>query len=185
MGGRPVAGLRACGLAAAAGILLGLPAGLAGAELYRCRRADGSLVYSDAASACPGSDPHQLSGEVQSTPTAVPPAAQARAGGGAALERRLEEAQAARWRQRREDAEQKLREAEERAAYLLGFVAHCNHGRRILSEDVDGVRTPIRCVEIRDELAALESQAAELRAYLEEGLAEECRREGCLPGWLR
>ncbi len=182
MGRRPL-GTRC--LAAALGVWLGLGTAAAGAELYRCQRPDGSLFYTDAASACPGSDPHELAGEVQSVPAAPPPAARARGAGGPGVAGRLEEGQAAQWRQRREDSEQKLRQAEERVAYLEGFVTHCNHGRRILSEDVDGVRRPLRCVEIRAELAAVEREARKLRAYLKEGLAEECRREGCLPGWLR
>ena len=32
---------------------------------------------------------------------------------------------------------------------------------------------------------ATERRLAELDAYLEQGLAEECRRAGCLPGWIR
>ena len=176
------------GLAAASACAacFALVAGPARAELYRCRRADGSFFYSDQASACPGRDPHELTGQLQSVPSARPPAARARAGPEASLlEQRLAEAEASRWRQRQEDALQQLRDAEQRAAYLNGFTTQCSHGRNVVSEDADGVRSPLRCVDLRAELAALEQRADALRTYLDEGLAEECRQAGCLPGWLR
>ena len=54
----------------------------------------------------------------------------------------------------------------------------------ILTDDA-GIRQNVPCDDLRRELAELERERAELRAYLEGGLAEECRRAGCLPGWLR
>lgn len=165
---------------------LALVAGPAPADLYRCQRADGSLFYSDKASACPGRDPHELTGQLQSVPTARPPVARARKAQPASpLEQRLLEAEAARWKQRREDALQQLHEVEQRAAYLNGFTTLCSHGRNVVSEDADGVRSPVRCVDLRTELAALEQRADALRTYVDEGLEEECRQAGCLPGWLR
>jgi hypothetical protein len=38
---------------------------------------------------------------------------------------------------------------------------------------------------VRRDYASLEKQQEETRAYLDEGLEEECRRAGCLPGWIR
>jgi hypothetical protein len=174
---------RVAALACAVGLALG--AGARAGDLYRCQRADGSLFYTDDASDCPGRDPHELTGQLQSVPTPRPPAARARAGADPALEQRLAEVEAARWRQRRDDAMQQLHEAEQRVAYLRGFATQCSHGRNVVSEDADGVRTPLRCVDLRAELAALEQKADALRTHLDEGLPEECRRAGCLPGWLR
>ena len=36
------------------------------AGLYRCQRADGSVVYTDRQATCPGARPHEPRGEVQS-----------------------------------------------------------------------------------------------------------------------
>ena len=37
----------------------------------------------------------------------------------------------------------------------------------------------------KDRLAELDREEAELRAYLDGGLEEECRQAGCQPGWIR
>jgi hypothetical protein len=41
------------------------------------------------------------------------------------------------------------------------------------------------CSELKHELDEVETQEAAARDYLATGLAEECRRAGCLPGWVR
>jgi len=42
-----------------------------------------------------------------------------------------------------------------------------------------------RCDVLRENAWALHRQEVALEGYLEEGLREECRRAGCLPGWVR
>jgi hypothetical protein len=43
----------------------------------------------------------------------------------------------------------------------------------------------VSCEELEAEQQAVRSDEKRLEAYLDEGLEEECRRAGCLPGWIR
>jgi len=65
-------------------------------------------------------------------------------------------------------------------------VRWCNEGRDVYTEDEDtGLRRKIPCREIDARHAELQEERAALRAYLDGGLQEECRKAGCLPGWIR
>lgn len=56
-------------------------------------------------------------------------------------------------------------------AYSYGYVAHGHVSQR--------------CIEARMELRITREHQREVRSYVTEELPEECRRDGCLPGWIR
>ena len=53
------------------------------------------------------------------------------------------------------------------------------------TRDKAGIKRAVPCSEIRGEFDVLDQREARVRNYLENELPEECRRAGCLPGWLR
>jgi hypothetical protein len=55
----------------------------------------------------------------------------------------------------------------------------------MVTYDDAGIKQAVRCSDVKKELKALEQQEASARHYLQHELAEECRRAGCLPGWIR
>jgi hypothetical protein len=89
------------------------------------------------------------------------------------------------WRRKQTAAREKLADVEQRWESRRDMVNGCNRGSVWWGKDESGIRQNIPCEDLRKELAALEEQRAALLAYVEGGLAEECRRAGCLPGWLR
>jgi hypothetical protein len=179
----------AVALLALAAVALG--AGAARAELFRCGHRDGSVTFTDNPSLCPSARPHELRGAVQSVPSSAPsrrrgPASPSSGRGGATLEQRAAQGEEARWRERKQRGEEELQRLEERSQHLRGYVTHCNRGGELFARDRDsGLKHGVSCDSVRAEYAALESQAASLRDYLARGIFEECRRSGCLPGWLR
>ena len=178
-------------------LLLGCVAGFAlpaSAELFKCRGPDGRMIFTDQKEQCPGADPF--------TPEAVihkaePPAAAATGAGvdarpdpasarrKARLVREAEESQAAHWRQKKTAAETELVEIAERRDWLQQYVAHCNRGGTITTRDDAGIKQVVKCSVIKDEFYSLDARASEVQAYLDEGLRDECRKAGCLPGWIR
>jgi hypothetical protein len=81
--------------------------------------------------------------------------------------------------------QEELRQVAAEHAALRGYVTFCNDGHTVFTRDAAGVKERIPCSQLHARLTALDSQAAELRNYLEHELPEECRRAGCLPGWIR
>ncbi|HXK22170.1 MAG TPA: DUF4124 domain-containing protein [Myxococcota bacterium] len=166
------------------------PRGGAAADLLRCQGADGRVVYTDDKSVCPDSQPYQPGAAVQevSTPAARDPAA-----GDASRARaqqhekngQADSAQAAVWRQRRMEKEDELRQATSEYDYLKSYVAFCNRGNYVFTDDDTGIKTQVSCRDLNARLAALDVRVQGLRDYLDRELPEECRRAGCLPGWLR
>jgi len=163
--------------------------GAASADLLRCQGPDGRVVFTDDKSVCPDSPPYQPDATVPevSTPASRDPAA-----GDAARTRALREkeeqassAQAAVWRQRRMDKEDELRRATSEYDYLKSYVAFCNRGNSVFTDDDSGIRTQISCRDLSARLAALDVRVQGLHDYLDRELPDECRRAGCLPGWLR
>ncbi len=178
--------IRAIAVAAvwAAGLAV---APLATADLYRCKGPDGRTVFSDNPAACPGATPHQPRGRVQSVPSAARPTAVDRAASQqkAALRQEAERDQATYWGEKRRRSEEQLRALESEHASLREYVTWCNRGGELVKRDASGLKSRVSCSSVRGEFEALEGRIASLRAYLDEGLAEECRRAGCLPGWIR
>ena len=179
--------------------ILGI-AGSAGAEMYRCEKPDGTITFTGDASACPGAAPHAPKGNLQRVDGGEPAP-------GAALDadpmsdagepappprpakRRDtsadEEAQAATWRAKRSEAEAESRQVGQALAEFQEMVTWCNRGGSIELEERTGMRRDYSCTEARSEHDRLSARAAELKRYLNGGLEEECRRENCLPGWVR
>ena len=162
-------------------LALALPATAAHAELFRCTGPDGKTIYTDQKQMCPGAEPSEPTGVVHraETPEGAPAAPSRETG---ALEVHSEAAQ---WKQKRLDAESAIEKIQARRAWMKPYVGHCNRGGWVTTRDDAGIPQQVNCSVLRREFAALDQQEAEARAYLTEGLAEECRRAGCLPGWLR
>ncbi len=78
------------------------------------------------------------------------------------------------WQARRDSAEERLQAT-----------------RQAIREVADGLTQACRfqggdeCQDLHARLERLETREQELVEYLDEGLAEQCRRAGCLPGWIR
>jgi hypothetical protein len=180
--------------AAAGGVLvIACGATIAQAELLRCKGPDGRMIYTDDKSRCPGADPFEPSGEVQRAEEPESSGAASRAPLDDRVERararrraaEAEQGEARRWRQKREEAEQQLEHLARRRLELDEFVTWCNRGGSVVTRDVAGIKRNVPCRTIRAEFEELDTKEAKVRAYLESGLAEECRRAGCLPGWIR
>jgi hypothetical protein len=172
---------------------LGIGVALAGAlataaaraDLLRCTGPDGRTIFTDDKSACPEASPYQPQGQVQSVEPGHAPETRASR---EALSERAEDAQAGeaeRWRQRKATKEQELRQVVAQREQLAGYVAFCNRGNNVFTRDQAGIRSRVPCSELSKDLAALDAREAGIREYLAHGLADECRRAGCLPGWIR
>jgi hypothetical protein len=170
----------------------------AGAEMYRCDGPDGRPVFTSDASVCPGAVRHQPSRDVQRVPGAAPswsgdPALAGEAPGRtgpraappAAPGGEIEDAQAAMWRRKRSQAEEELRGLERGEDELQEIVSWCNRGGELVVEDEVGLRDRYDCTDAREAYERASARLKELRAYLRGGLEDECRRAGCLPGWIR
>lgn len=170
--------------ALAAGVLL---PDAAAADLYRCQRGDGSAVYTDNPGSCPNAQTHTPSGALQRVESAPSsrPAGRAPGPDRAVLEQHAAADTARAWRQKKLRKEEELRAVDQQRQDLQEYVTWCNRGGDLVQRDASGLKRKVSCDSVRDELESLEAQRSELQAYLEEGLEEECRRAGCLPGWIR
>ena len=173
---------RALVLVAVTALVGGEPAG---AEIYKCVGPDGNTLFTSDQSQCPGAERHQSTGRLETVPMVPrssvrhPPARRRgrtidRVPGGEAL-----------WRGKKLRAETELRDLEGRLEYVRQAVGWCNRGHALYSEDETGVRRGYDCKKVYNEYEQVKAQMSGLRLYLEEGLEEECRRAGCLPGWIR
>lgn len=176
---------RSGGLAAAALLLaLGLP-GSAAAELYRCEGPDGQVQFSDNPGACPRAAAHEPGDRIQRVPSAPPPAAPRGDAGQRVLHEQAEADRERSWREKKRRAQHELAELERRRERVRELVVWCNRGGELYRRDDAGLKRKVSCGSVHEDLASLEEGIAHLSAYLEEGLEEECRRAGCLPGWIR
>jgi hypothetical protein len=64
-------------------------------------------------------------------------------------------------------------------------VGWCNRGHEVWATDRDGLRRGVDCNEVKRDEQKLRTLTEGIENYLAEGLEEECRRAGCLPGWIR
>jgi hypothetical protein len=160
----------------------------ASGDVYRCTRPDGGIVFTDNESACPGSAKHEPADKVQSFPREddpVPAAPGREARDAYARQIEEERAQKTHWQQRKRMKEEELRVLEQRHRQLGEFVTACNRGMEIISRDASGMKYQVPCDRVRKEYEETRALQEPLREYLETGLARECRRAGCLPGWIR
>jgi Domain of unknown function (DUF4124) len=174
--------MRFAAFALATGLCLAPAA--ARAELYKCQGPDGKTLFTSDRSQCPGAEEHQPSGRLQrahssgaspAAPRSAPPAASVAD----------DEIEAQTWRAKRMEAEGALQQTSARLATLTEVVSWCNRGHGIWAADQDGLRHEVDCEEVDAKERELRREQKRLEAYLAEGLEEECRRAGCLPGWIR
>lgn len=159
------------------------------AELFRCTGPDGKTIYTDQKHTCPGADASEPAGVVHRAETpegpkrdadVVPAARSSEPHAPDAAEQA-----AALWKQKKRDAEERVEEIHARRDWIRKYVGYCNRGAWITTRDEAGIQQVVNCTELHRELTSLETQEAAAREYLATGLPEECRRAGCLPGWLR
>jgi hypothetical protein len=177
---------------------LALPSA-AGADLLRCKGPDGKMIYTDNKALCPGAEPFEPEGEVQRGKSGPHGSESASSSGASRRDmlaermRRAQQRQAAfeaqegeaeRWRRKKEKLEKDIEDLDQRREYLEKFITNCNRGGLVYGRDASGIKRKIRCDEIEEEYATLGSRQEEAHARLAE-LPEECRKAGCLPGWLR
>ena len=181
-GGSDAAASRCCSSAG-----LWLAPSVASAELYKCQGPDGKTLFTSDRSQCPGASAHEPSGNVQrSQPSAAAAAASALRARPARTRAMDDEAEAQAWRAKRRGAESALRETEAQLETLREVAGWCNRGHEVWAEDQDGLRRGVDCEDVDTQRGReLRREQKRLKAYLAEGLEEECRRAGCLPGWLR
>ena len=166
------------------------------AEIYRCTGADGKTLFTSDQAACPGAERHDPSRDVQrmqeepdpSAEELTEPGAPGAQDPGAKREDEPvegEDAQAAMWQRKRTDAEAELRDIDRSYDELEEIVTWCNRGGDLVVEDKVGVREDYSCDEARESYERATGRRKELKRYLAGGLEDECRRAGCLPGWVR
>ena len=159
------------------------------AEIYKCQGPDGDTLYTTDRSQCPGAEAHDLKGQIQSVESsrsvtsrrASRPARRARAGSPD-----IEATQRAHWQAKKREAQATLAESQERLRYLERMVTACNRGAELWVEDADtGIRQGYSCNRVKAERAEVATLVTQAEHFLAEGLEEQCRRAGCLPGWIR
>jgi hypothetical protein len=172
---------KALALAAAAALIVATGAA---AELRRCLGPDGKIIFTDDESRCPGTEPIEAPDSIQRVDSqASRPAARGRRDH--KLDQQVADAEAERWRQKRLAKEDELRQVASRRDALRAYVSHCNRGGYVLTQDASGIKRKASCTSIRAEFKALDDREASIRGYLANDLQDECRRAGCLPGWIR
>ena len=155
------------------------------AELYRCVGADGKVSFTDNPGACGDARVHEPADVIQNVPAVPPPAAPRRPAASRRLQQQAEADAERSWRMKKRQSERELEVLERRREQVRDYVAWCNRGGDLYRKDEAGLKRRVSCDRVDRELEDLEARVASLRAYLDEGLQEECRRAGCLPGWVR
>jgi hypothetical protein len=162
-------------------------------ELFRCTGPDGKVIFTDQKQNCPGAEPSEPTGVVHRAETPEParrdpsgerpqPASLSRDPHATSVDAEA----AARWRQKKLDAEQRLAKIQQQRVEMDRFVSHCNRpGRYVTTRDDAGIQQRVGCSELKRQFDDLAGQETAARDYLAKGLPDECRREGCLPGWVR
>lgn len=178
-------GLFARGLLPALGLALacaGVLPQAARASMYECKGPDGKTLYTSNASLCPGASVHVPTGHVVHTHDTAEPAAPS---GRNAVSAADQQALAAPWRAKKQHAEARLQKVSALLTKLDKAEGWCNRGNSLYREDENGIRHDYSCKKVRSRQQALSQEQAKLQKYLSGGLAEECRKAGCLPGWIR
>ena len=164
-----------------------LPALETRAGLFRCQRPDGSVVYTDSQATCPGAKAHEPRGAVQSVDVIEsarrPAPANARTPRTSAPG--ADEMMEAHWRNKKLQVEQEFEQLSLQTSELEPYLRICNRGGYLYRTQDNGLKKRVSCNSLRTNFAKLESHRDSLHEYLERGLQDECRRAGCLPGWLR
>ncbi len=154
-------------------------------ELYRCETASGETRFVGMPDACPGATPYEPRARVQGVAPTPPSPPSAESSSGSASPSRHSVGAAALWQRKKAQAEHELQQVEATLPRLDRMATSCNRGADWWVKDRAGLKQGISCQQIRAERDRVDVERQRLRRYLAEGLAEECRRAGCLPGWIR
>jgi hypothetical protein len=164
-------------------LALTLTGSAARAELFRCVGPDGKTIFTDQKHTCPGAEPTEPSGVVHRAETPESPPAPAAPSREPAPD---ETSEAAQWKQKKRDAELHLEQVSSRRDAIDDFANNCYRaGYKVVTRNEAGIKERVNCSVLKRQLQELETEEAAAREYLANGLAEECRRAGCLPGWVR
>jgi len=177
--------------AAALPLLLTVAAAPAAAQIYKCVGPDGKTSYTGDRSQCVAAQEHELQKEIQIEPQVNRTGSMAARGRApqrsrpAALAGAPSGGEEAMWRRKQSEAKKKLEEVTRLHLRRQKMVKACNRGSNWWGTDESGIRRHLSCDDLKRELAELAQERKKLEAYLGGGLRDECRRAGCLPGWLR
>lgn len=183
-------------LLGAAVVALAAVAPPARADLLRCIGPDGKMIYTDNKALCPEAEPFEPKGELQRDESSLERGERPASPGPDALDARLqrarqrqaafeaEQGEAERWRRKKEKLEQDVENLRQKREYLEKFITNCNRGGLVYARDDAGIKRTVKCTEIKSQYAALGAEEEAAYAALA-ALPEECRKAGCLPGWLR
>ncbi len=169
-----------------------LLSGAAHAEIFKCIGPNGDVRFTSNSAQCPNAPPHapkeaavQRIEKPQPLATARPGAVPAQRRTSAAAFDENAGAEAL-WRKKKADAQQQARDVEARIRGLQRAVRWCNDGNLLwVEDDRTGIRQDVPCSQIDAMKREFDLEKVHVEQYLAEGLEEECRRAGCLPGWLR
>jgi hypothetical protein len=169
---------------------LGAPAQ---AEIFKCVGPNGDVRFTSDAAQCPNAAPHAPKEiAVQRVAKAQPRLASARPGAPAKLRSgppppsAPSAAMEATWRGKKQEAENTVRTLEAAQKRILAAVRWCNKGYGVAKENArTGLREQVPCDDVDAEKMKIDAELERSRTYLATGLEEECRRAGCLPGWVR
>ncbi|MCG8589013.1 MAG: DUF4124 domain-containing protein [Proteobacteria bacterium] len=167
-----------------AGMLVCATSGSSQAEIYRCKTADGSIVYTSDRSGCPsGSSRVEPRRAIQRFDG--PPAASGSSKRPAKASSTDDPAFEERWRGKYTATVDQLRNLERAIQNHRETLGNANCREVAVVRGVKRRRDLPDVCRLRSEILRLESRRDYLRNYLENELPEECRRAGCLPGWVR
>lgn len=158
------------------------------AEMFRCEGPGGGTIFTSDRSKCPRAEPHQSSGRIQRATGSGARRAHPRRPPASSPARRAaidEEAEAQVWRAKHAKAKTELRRAQKQLEAAHEVAGWCNRGHEVWATDRDGLRTGVDCNEVKRDEQKLRTLTQGIEHYLADGLEEECRRAGCLPGWIR
>jgi hypothetical protein len=181
-------------LTAAFGALALALAGPAIAELVEYRTPDGRTGYTnDPARLPPGarivSAREESAASPPATPAAAPPAPGVRATPAAShAESANAESDAEaewQWRERKASAAGAVDQARRDLASAERLYSDCRGRENYWNARYAHSPVDSSCDDEGDRLEAARERLAEAEAYLADGLFEDCRRSGCLPGWVR
>jgi hypothetical protein len=159
------------------------------AGIYKCVGADGRTTFTSDPASCASAEPYELKARIQKSIDSSKSRALARrlstgraaSPSGVAPEDGHEEM----WRRKRGAARQELQNAERQVERAMSMAKGCNRGGEWFRKDASGIRKHVPCEEIKSRVGEAEKMRDDLKRYLASGLEDECRRAGCLPGWVR
>jgi hypothetical protein len=173
---------RVPGLVLGLALVLATP-GVAAGDVFKCVR-NGKTTFTSDPSQCPGGRAQELEDRVQTVPTRAPAPARAAPRTSVAPPSAVD-GQAEMWRRKREDAERELHILGQEMPDYEKYVGWCGNGDTLWAKDEAGLKRRVPCSQVRADLARMRARREQLEQYLAGGLEEECRRAGCLPGWVR